>query len=266
MFKSWMDRLAPPEPYKVETKEDWLKKLEDKPKPRRSYNTSSRYKRSEMTHQEVLNILARFEGKPISRREIAVAIGKSMATVSGAIKALEESGAIKRGKTYSGVLTYRVKRMKAKRRAPSTKVRPEPPKIDLYPEKKHRNYIEGYDKHKQKFLDFVKRYEDRQMTYVDISRITGIPIGSLSNVVAILEREKKIVRSYEPRIGTRFWLYESLQNGPEIKPSKEKVERLEAASTDENLHSMITTLVWQYMEEQKQTDILWFLEWLKQRK
>lgn len=213
-----------------------------------------------VSQQMVVDYLIVRDGQETSHALVAGYLGSTPAYVTTLMKDLLKKGTITRkGKRGHFVYTVNHSRVnnRRKKRVANTNT---PPKLQPMPEVQPQRESSA-----QKVLNFIARHEDEQITHEDIARGSGTTLSKVSPIVRKLEQEGAIVRSLPvPRHGTRYWLTSSLENGPnriETVP-----EKLVVKTTQTDLHNVIDTLVWEYLRECKQTDILIFLEWLKQRK
>lgn len=215
------------------------------------------------TKQRVVDYLIARNGKETQHIKMAKAMKFSEPYITTILNELMRSGTIKRtGKR--GHYRYEVvrKRVNSKRVTNTAvkKVKTSKPLQTKMPEVQKREYGTAT----ARVLAFIAKHEDEAMSQNELARGSGTARSRIWKIVQELEKDKAIVRSLPTRDGTRYWLTSSIETGIELaEPSKGEAK---ANSTQESLYEVIDHLVWEFMKECKQTDILIFLEWLKKSK
>lgn len=210
--------------------------------------------------QYVLDYLVTIEGKKITNIALSRKLKLTPSYVSWLVREMEQTGTIRRTKVKGGykfkVNHKKVNKTKKQSFGTKTPSKVSKAKAIVMPEASERTDAD-------RLLDYIGRHEDRLIKQRDIGIANDMTIHKVQRILAQLENDHEIVSSLPTAGGgKKYWLYSSTVDTPPI----EEEEIVVAKTNNGHLYSLIDTLVWQYMTEQKSTDILQFLSWLQDKK
>lgn len=196
----------------------------------------------------VLAFLSANQGKVVGYDDIASATGFSQGYTSVLVTDLLSKKAVSR-KGKRGSFTYTVKssRVNRPRRAKAAKVTPTKAAATS-----HREGRAKYGTAVEKVYRFLERNEDKRLSQTEIARGAGVGGSTVSQSIKKLVQDKRIVASDYSKEGTRYWLYNSIEDAPQ-------------AEEVTNLIGVVDALAWDFIKETGSLSVVAFLDWLNKK-
>lgn len=238
--------------------EEQIEHMNDRPRRKRSARTTLSRKEME---KNILFALKGLNEREIKTYELAEVVGMPAPTVQYILRDLIDGRFVQRlGK--KGHYRYRVLRTRAyrpRKRVASTKPAPVAKKTDETPK---RPVGRPYGKKTSLILSYLKSHQMEPITHTKLAKLANITPAYVSTIITRLEQTGVVSRSLPvPGVGTKYVVNGS--DMPEVSVSK--AAPVERTVNDDKFHSVVQSLIIEFMVDTNKSDVSSFAQWLEER-
>lgn len=229
---------------------------------RRSTGRRNKYtpkRPEEEIENEILTYLKGRVGEETSISDIGAALGfGNSESVRRYVQTLLNKGSIRR-KGKKGSTTYTVHRSRVNRKRgtanKATKKVNKPQRLEKPTLSKNQSLV----------FEYIKRNQNSIRSYAEIGKETGVSANTIGTIVKVLLGKGVIERTgYIPGDGTQYRVVSETTAVRTEEPGPNRETRTESTNNVQFV-SMVDSLVWEFVRETRNTDVLIYLTWLENK-